>query len=402
MPNINYFVWKMRQRETDESGEFAIFLARARDVLSWATIKKVGEDPEGTQRVVKTTRVNAIKRFFANDSRNTIPTAIVVAFNANSSVFHPLPNGVLNECIPTDVTNSIGTQIELGTLSFNYTPASGNDLGSFPAIIVDGQHRLKGMAALEENLPVIVVALLNATPEEQAFQFVVINNKSAKVSTDNVKAIIANFDEDQIRERLARAGVDYKGVPASLYDIDSRPDSPFVNLLDWPNNQLGQRIIKLTTIESCLRYIKNKIPNLLEEDDDDTVKEIFLAIWRSAKNHYTNLWPANDKFMSKVNINALNEFVVDRIENSSLDGNVNVYDPDDVERYTQAVLRTIPEDFWRNDWQISLQDNAVVRNMIKADLKTITHNMRSTRSDRVWYQGLELIQPASIDSEENN
>lgn len=63
-------------------------------------------------------------------------------------------------------------------------------------LIVDGQHRLHGISEfLYEDLPVLVVCMVDASVQEQAFQFIVINNKAVRVPTDNVKAIIAHLDD---------------------------------------------------------------------------------------------------------------------------------------------------------------------------------------------------------------
>ena len=94
--------------------------------------------------------------------------------------------------------------------------------------------------------------------------------------------------------------------------------------------------------------------------------------------------------MSKVNINAVNEYVVDRIEASMLDGNVNVYDPEDVQQYAGSILNILPSEFWESSWTNTLQDSAPIRNTIKSDLRQIAHNVRSPR-ERQWYDGLTLI-----------
>jgi hypothetical protein len=73
-----------------------------------------------------------------------------------------------------------------------------------------------------EDPPILLVALIDASSDEQAFQFVVINNKAAKVPTDNVKAIIATVSENDLRDRLLNAGVNYGDISATLKDITRR------------------------------------------------------------------------------------------------------------------------------------------------------------------------------------
>jgi len=388
MDERKYFACKIAQRGIGNSNEFVVFAANARDITSWAGIRRVGEHEKGTQRILKDARVNAIQRFLKNNIRNIIPTSVILAFLPGIAKFSSKQNE-LKGCLPTlDLQNGINNRADWGILSFEFDITWDEHLR--PALIVDGQHRLKGMAKLSEDVPVLVVALIDATPEEQAFQFVVINNKSARIPTDNVKAIISDVNETDLQDRLSKAGVNYGDIPATLREINDREDSPFHNLLDWQlNPDKAHRIIKLTTLEASLRYIRNQIPAVTEMGDEDTEKEIFLSIWRAISGSFEMLWNRSDKFMSKVNINALNEFVVDRLENAWVDEVVDVYDSEQVEQYTTKIIQPIPTEFWTRTWAVVLQDNAVVRELIKADLKKISHNVRNPQ--KAWHEELKLI-----------
>src|SRR5262249_37445077 len=160
------------------------FVALAKDILKWAGIRRVGEQPKGIQRILKGTRVNAVRKFLTVNGTNTIPTSVIVAFSPAIATFTSYLN-VMSECFKNvDIKNSVGEKLDWGILAFDFSePVQEHDR---PALIVDGQHRLQGMTKVDEDIPVLVVALLEASLEEQAFQFVVINNKAAKVPTDNV------------------------------------------------------------------------------------------------------------------------------------------------------------------------------------------------------------------------
>jgi DGQHR domain-containing protein len=195
--SFTYFGCRVAPRDNEDAIRLAVFPAFAKDVLQWAGIRRIGETDKGVQRILKDTRVKAIKRFLQSDQRNTIPTSIILAFSPGSAEFTGLEDG-LAECAPgIDVLNGLGARLSWGTISFSLDSDALE--ADRPALIVDGQHRLVGMNADDEDLPVLIVALLDASPEEQAFQFVVINNKAAKVPTDNVKGIIADFDEENLR-----------------------------------------------------------------------------------------------------------------------------------------------------------------------------------------------------------
>ncbi len=382
----NYFGCKISQRGAGNSVEFFVFILLAKDIMQWAGIKRVGEQEKGTQRIIKGTKIKAIQKFLNVDHKNTIPVSVVVAFGPDSASFTSTQQNITS-CFPgTDTQNGVAEKVDWGTLSFEFEEQTEEHLR--PALIVDGQHRLKAIADLYEDIPILVIALIDASPEEQAFQFVVINNKAAKVPTDNVKAIIASINEQDLQNRLLSAGVSYGNISATLNDIDNQESSPFYHLLDWPlgkTDKTDKMLVKLTTIEVCLRYIRNQFV-VLEEDEE---KEIFLAIWRAVKTKYNDLWETNEKFMSKVNIDALNEFVTDRLTYAWEGDVVDIYAPSEVEKQTSIILGSIPQDFWVEDWKYKLQDNTVMRNYIKEDLRTISQNIKAGNT---WRESLKLIE----------
>ncbi len=201
----------------------------------------------------------------------------------------------------------------------------------------------------KENLPVLIVSLLDASVEEQAFQFIVINNKAVRVPTENVKSIIANIDEEKLQDRLLKAGVKYGNTSPVLRDINDSERSPFKNLLDWQYNNQGTKLVPLTAIEQSLRYLKAKFKFL--DEDDDSLVEIFFAIWRSVKNEYEQLWGKDNdnndnKLMKKVSINALNEYIVDNLFTSWTMGLVDIFDSQSVEKQVFNMMKLLTIEFW--------------------------------------------------------
>jgi hypothetical protein len=120
-----------------------------------------------------------------------------------------------------------------------------------------------------------------------------------------------------------------------------------------------------------------------------TQKELLMAIWSAVKSKYESLWIDNPKFMSKVNIVALNEFITDRLSFAYEGQLLDIYQEQPVKDQTGTILNLIPEDFWKKDWKIpKLQDNALVRTAIKEDLKLISHN---TRAGSDWFENTKLV-----------
>lgn len=386
MASRAYFGCKVAQRGHGNAVEFFVFVVNAKDLAQWAGVRRVGVDTRGTQRILKSARLKAIKKFLTTNRQNTIPVGIVLAFDANAARFVSRGDG-LGQCLAdVNTGNGVGDRLDWGVLSFDFDENAAEN--ARPALIVDGQHRLKAISEIaDEDIPLLALALVDATSEEQAFQFVVINNKAAKVPTDNVKAIIATFDEERLKSRLLNAGVSYGGISAILKEINEQEGSPFYNILDWPLSQGDQRLVQLTTIEACLRYIRNQFPALNE--DEDTQKELLLAIWAAVKEKYPSIWITNEKFMSKVNIVALNEFITDRLSFAYEGDLLDIYQEEQVKNQTNTILNLIPEEFWVRDWTIpKLQDNAIVKNAIKEDLKLISHN---TRAGSDWFDSTKLV-----------
>lgn len=390
MTKRKYFGCKIAQRGEGNAVEFFIFIVSAKDIMQWAGVRRVGEQEKGTQRIIKPAKIRAIKKFLNVNEKNTIPVSVVVAFGPDSAQFASIQPDLSSCFSGIDTRNAVQDKVEWGTMCFEFEENAEEHLR--PALIVDGQHRLKAIADLQEDIPILVIALINASPEEQAFQFVVINNKAAKVPTDNVKAIIASINEEELQDRLLKAGVSYGNVSAILSDIDSQESSPFYQLLDWPLNtsrdSSDRILVKLTTIEACLRYIRNQFPALQPDEEEDTQKDIFLAVWRAVKHKYDDLWGTNEKFMSKVNIDALNEFIIDRLAYAWEGDFLDIYEATQVEAQTEIILGSIPQDFWSEEWNIKLQDNAVIRNYIKEDLRMISQTIKAGNK---WQVGLKLI-----------
>lgn len=80
-----------------------------------------------------------------------------------------------------------------------------------PSLVIDGQHRLFGAAALEEDIPMLVCALIKPDWKEQVFQFTVINDKSVGIPKSFITSLAGmSLTPDELKAlttRLAQAGV---------------------------------------------------------------------------------------------------------------------------------------------------------------------------------------------------
>ena len=158
--------------------------------------------------------------------------------------------------------------------------------------IIDGQHRILAFDSLENESPkLLACAVLGADALEQALHFVVINNKTKRVPSDLVKAIMAELSPEQrdsLKQRLTRVGITLGNFASALQVLDTDESSPFYQLLDWAINRDGIRRIKPAAIESSLRAIMSDLNGQFDKDVDDSL-QILAAIWRGVKNGWTCL-----------------------------------------------------------------------------------------------------------------
>lgn len=385
MADRTFFGLRIQQRDAGGALACFAFYAPVKDVLHWAGIRRTAEIPKGTQRVLRPPRAKAITRFLEADPRNVIPNSVLVCFGPGVTAFTPaVPNGVA-EGDETHL-NGCGDQLQWGTISFEFVEDAPEH--ERPALIVDGQHRLFGMDAFAaENMPVLIVALLDADVQEQAFQFIVINNKAVRVPTDNVKAIIAEIDEKSLNERLRAAGVRYGEISPILSELDSIDSSPFKGLLDWDLNRQGDRVVPLTAVEQALRYMRAEF-TMLDEDEDSLI-DIFCAVWRGIRAAFPDLWGKDNKLMKKVCLNALNEFVVHRIKIAWSMNLFDIFEPGVVEEQALRIAEPLVKEFWDAPWpSVRIQDNANVRGMIKRDLEQIVEN---TKLRKPWNHDIAMV-----------
>ena len=153
MPTYDSLIY--RQRNDPGTPEFCLFHAPVSEILSWCDIKLLENGPDGAQRSLNQSRVRAVRRYL-EDELNTVPTAVIVLLSLDP------------QCYPTGNGNR--------TAQITIEPQGDTK----PGVVIDGQHRLMGVESFDPATHLNVVALLSDDPDEAAFQFFVINNKSAR------------------------------------------------------------------------------------------------------------------------------------------------------------------------------------------------------------------------------
>lgn len=375
-----YLGFLVRQRLSDDSPQYFVFFARAKDLDQWIQIIRTSEAEKAVQRVLSTSRVRSIVRFFKSDPRNSIPNTLLISLNnSNHYTIEDVPNQNL------DIPNfGKGEKTSNPSIKLAYLDITDDVY----AILIDGQHRLKGASAFDEEIALLVVAIIEPSPEERAFQFIVINNKSQRVPADNVKAIVAEYyDETKLNERLTRSGI-RAGIPSILLALNNSDESPFYHLLDWDENRDGHKIVDLTAVEYSWRSIERTLKQFLENDDKHY--DFFIAMWRAVKDVYPTLWgkdSEDNKLMKKVSLSAINDYLVENALGVVRAGMIDLNDLDETFSFFKKSIKKTPEKFWTTPWKIVIQDNTNVRSFIIKDMTTIAANGLDGSK---WYMNLNL------------
>jgi hypothetical protein len=113
------------------------------------------------------------------------------------------------------------------------------------------------------------------------------------------------------------------------------------------------------------------------------------------RDSYPDLWGEKNKLMTKVSINVLNGYLAERLSYAWQLGFLeDIFEVEQVEKNVSTMLKLVPDQFWRADWSIRVQDNANVRSIIASDLEMLTSNVKMKRT---WHEGLVLPVVGSSD-----
>jgi len=383
-----YHGFRLKQRKDPKAVSFFVFAALPEDIIKWSWVNRQIERPQGIQRLISPARKRAIQKFFKSDPLNATPTSVVLAFKPNSTIFKPVPEnikktGITPEYLPKG-------SFEWGTLSFEFDP----ELPEIerPAFVVDGQHRLYGMSEFKEaELPILVSVLIDANPNEMAFQFIVINNKVRKVPSDLVRSLIVDFNENDLQERLKTARVSLQPHAILLGIVDDELESPFYQMVKWDRRRgVGNPVIKPKAIEDSLKFIRYRFPDF--DDDDEALIDFFFAMWQGVKDEYPQLWESTDNhLLENAGFKALSEYLADAIDTISgvdVGFDIDIFDQKSITETTKRFISQIDAQFWQAEWKLKSLDTSSGRKTIKEDIIQIRRNFKNGTE---WSYGLTLV-----------
>ena len=388
-------IWVNQRKNTQIP--FIVLVADAREIVKWAQADDIRIDRGNVQRQLIESRWRQVKKFFAASPNNVIPTSITIAFDS-----------------ALDRANAIGDLAEDKASYFLSAPdASGMVTISFPdavqesSFIIDGQHRLKGMSEVNGELLVPVCLFPSLTKLERAFQFVTINNKSHKVPTNNLKALITNFAgiEEGLRTRLSQASITAPRFATHVDVMNEDSESPFFGLVDWVNNRHADAklIIAPAAIENGLKAITSAFPETKNDPADAIV--VMSAIWRAIYQAYGITRENISDFPNltlKAVIQKLTEMVVEHLR-SSLDpafstGPITAGNASQASDAASKLVALVPDEFWKDNWKLKSLDTSAGREIISQSLRKLKSDIaKSPADDFDWRLGNPLYDVGNID-----
>lgn len=365
--NIPAIVFK--QRPEAVSPKFALFSAPVGEVKKWAAIRRRHQTEDGPQRRLNKAKINSINRFF-NDPRNTIAPAITVTL----------------EIAEEKITDIVSGQDNIKNLEINIPDGLAEE--NYPGVVIDGQHRLNGIAAHDPDYKINIVALLNVEDSEKAFQFLVINNKVTRVPTDLIRTLALDYQDEALKERLKTARLSLKDNLHFVGIAQTDSASPFAGhlTLDSPHGDEEDRFIRPGAIEASISVIqKKKVKDLA---DDDALCDFFFSMWSVIKEEWSSLWNADSKLLLNIGITALTSYLTD-ILIAKYDWEYwDVTDSNLIQENVKIAIRLQDKDFWGADWNIRINDSINVRNTIVESLIQIARNIRN---DIPWSEDIDVV-----------
>jgi DGQHR domain-containing protein len=373
MPRFEYECLVSRQRNTTGAPTFLLFHAPASEVLQWAAIKRLEDEPGAPQRQTSPAKVKAIRRFLETDDHNTIPTSVIVTLDIRNGEFTA-------PVAPSSV----------GRIQFEW-----NEGEPKPGLVIDGQHRLYEINDFDRHTQVNLVAITNASDMEKAFQFLVINNKASKVSGDHIRALALHYDEGALRERLKTARLNLDPNVGFVGIVNEGEDSPFRGIIAWPTTPEANRVVTPSAIEASITYIQQK--KIKDFESDDVLLEFFYTIWRRIRVRWPELWTPQSRLLTKVGVICMTQYMTDALTSSYDLGLLDISDPERVGDLVDEILASQERKFWRVPWTSTSYDTKVGRALIVQSLTQIARNMRSGSP---WFEDVEMVDATEIEADE--
>lgn len=393
------YIGQLVKQRANSALPFVVLIADASDVVQWSQADDIRIDRGNVQRQLVESRWRQVKKFFSASDKNVIPTSITIAFDSSMNRVNSrtdLKEGVATYFLSDpDANNMVSIEFPDAVKEFSF--------------IIDGQHRLKGMSEVGGGLLVPICLFPSLSQLERAFQFVTINNKSHKVPTNNLKALITNFNdiEEGLRTRLSQAAITAPRFATHVDVMNEDPESPFYKLVDWVNNRHadGLKIIAPTGIENSLKAITTAFPETKSDPADAIV--VMSAIWKAVFEAY-GINRENIALFKNLTLKAVTqkvtEMVVEHIvsmrDPAFSTGPITSGNASQASDAAKKLISMIPAEFWQEEWRLKSLDTSAGRDIIGQSIRKLKIDIGKSQSEELdWRKGNPLYDMSNPDSE---
>ena len=391
----SYLAFLVKQRP-NSAIHFAVFVSDAKKVVNWAHADDIRIDRGNVQRALVESRWRQVGKFFQTSPNNVIPTSVTIAFD---------------EALQRVATVA---ELEAGAVGYHIEEMSDGLIRlTFPdtvvdnSFVIDGQHRLHGMSQIENEVKIPVCLFLSLPKLERAFQFVVINNKSHKVPTDNLAALIANFEQikEPLRERLTSASITTAKFATAVDVLNENSESPFYKMVDWVNNRFIDRNpqVQPSALDASLKAIVRAFPETKEDEADALL--VLNAIWHKIFGHYGvnhQNAAAYPNLMLKASIQTLSEMIVEKLRSdfdpAFSNEPVTASNGANAGVIAKNLVTGLPVEFWTESWKLKSLDTSGGRDLIERDIREVKRKLAEAKGqDFDWRAICQLYKPPAQD-----
>lgn len=363
------------QREKENELLCFVFIEEVEKLVNMLTVARLDDgDNEGYQRLIKCTKIKSISKFLDKDKKNIIPNSITIAIGKELNCKFTEDN------LSFDYIDSIPPFLDsLGNCNDKNVNTK-NSSSNYKPLIIDGQHRLYGLYNNNPKNKILVSAIINPELVEQAFQFIVINQKSQKANTVDIKSVINSGGyDDELKSRLVQVGITY-GDSANILDyFHSNLESPFKDLLEWQNNPIHEkRIIPINTVEQIYKICNLETRGIADESQ---LLEFISIMWNRVKHNFKDVWestiddPKSSNILKKASLIAITEFLLTEAKSKMREYNKQILDfsKEEIEFVVDNNIGKLNPEFFTRTWQSGL-DTANGRETIKTSINMALEN----------------------------
>ncbi|WP_208866508.1 hypothetical protein [Mesorhizobium sanjuanii] len=259
-----------------------------------------------------------------------------------------------------------------------------------PAIIVDGQHRVFGGAAAEQNMLFAICAIPQSSWAESVYQFVVINQKAKPIKPAFLSSIIAtSLSTDEIasvynRLRSSKIDVDRAEV---MDRINTDPISPFNNMIDF-EVEGSPGFLQFPGMARLARDFQNiprshsiLLPDGTWNSVDGDWTDHFFGFWTGVRNYFegidARLWTkpsaSNPNNLLKiVTLQELQGLMLDNWADSRL---VRLKIVEETTEMAKRFWTDFPATFFSDEWRQKGLQTSVGRRIIRDAITETRRNM---------------------------